>query len=188
MVSGELMSAVLELVKSQDSELVTFIADPQAFEMSWPFVRQGLARIRKRQDRDHPDRATWRPEHIRAALIEGFQMQAKGAMPITELWLACPREKKLPFPVAFTVTQTTMDPFVHVPLSLFIWCSYHDPKDRSDAVTSINSAIATEAKRRGYCKLEAMTARLGLARRMAKFGWVKTMDCLELDLYAEKAG
>jgi hypothetical protein len=133
----------------------------------WPFIRGGLAKIKRRQG----TRSTWHPEHIWAAVTAGR----------AELWLALVSGQ----PVAYMVTQATTDPFLCINTSLFVWFAYSDPQAPREVVTKFDEFLCDMARSRGYAYVECLTARDGLARRMGRLGWTKVMDVLRKDLWEE---
>lgn len=175
------MSPVVELVrrKAEPAYAVTCVATPPHLIDVWPFVRNGLAQIKRRQERDHPGRSTWTPEHvlhaIRTALLSGITPQHP--WPVTQLWMAWDADA----PRAFAVTQTATDPWLNVTNGLFVWMAYAEPSARG-AVAVLDAELERIARERGYTHMTALTARRGLARRMAKLGWYAPMTCLQKDL------
>jgi len=147
--------------------------------LNWPFIRRGLVAIKKRQGW----RSTWRPEHVRDAIMKGH----------AELWLGYPATATeagttVPHgaPIAFAVTQPMIDPFVHQALGWFVWFAYKDPLDRSDIVRVMDDYLEMVGRFRGYQFLEMLTAREGLVRRLVKHGWRKTLSVVRKDLWLDQ--
>jgi len=138
----------------------------------WPFIRRGLVLIKSRQKHG----GFWEPEHVRASIVAGQ----------SELWLAFADGGMIETPVGFTVTQMTTDPFLHVPIGLFVWMAWKEPGDRTDAVAAMDEHITQVARDRGLRHIEALTARPGLGRRLAKHGWVVSMEVVRKELYSKE--
>ena len=139
----------------------------------WGFVRHGLLAVKRKAK----GAIVWHPEHLRLALEKGFTREPGGA----ELWLACSSGT----PVAFVITTPEYDPFLNLPMSLYVWISYHDPLVRSDAVPKLEAVIEEVARARGFASLRCMTTRKGLLPRLAPFGWRQVLVVLEKPLYEE---
>ena len=140
-------------------------ATPATLIESWPWLRECLMRIKRRQG----PRSTWRPEHVRDAVNRG---QA-------ELWFVTVGT----LPVAFTVTQALTDPFTGIP-SWLVWMAYADPRSAPrETVARMDAYLERVARERGFATMMAMTARPGLARRLERFGWKPVLTTLQKDLY-----
>ena len=138
----------------------------------WPFIRAGLASIKARQGH----RSTWTPEHVRAALVgQG------GQAPTAELWLATIDDK----PVAFTITQSLVDGFLHIANGLFIWFAYSKPEVSGTVRPIMDAYMEQIARERGCSYIEAYTARPGLGRALKRHGWVKVLEVLRKPLYED---
>jgi len=139
------------------------LVDLHAF---WPFIRVGLNKIRARLEKH----SYWEPEHVYAALVAGR----------AQLLLALRGEAV----VGFTVVTVQSDPFLQVPLSLFVWIAYSE----GGGVVEMDDALEALARTQGLRFLEALTARTGLLRRIARHGWYRAMTILRKDLYDERKG
>lgn len=140
-------------------------ATPETLKQWWPLMRLWLASIKRRQG----PRAVWTPEHVRQAIEQG-----RG-----DLWLAMVGDEL----VGFTVTQMAMNHFLNVVDGMFVWMAYYKPGDKSGAVKAMDRHIEQVAKDRGCAYIEAMTARKGLGRRLARHGWECVLYVLRKDLY-----
>lgn len=138
----------------------------------WPRIREGLMKIRERQGA----RATWRPEHVRAAIVGG---QA-------ELWGIFSNVDPYPEELAgFAVTQPLTDPFLNLPTGMFVWMAYQytDVAGREKTVRTMDDHLTEVARSRGYTHLQAFTSRAGLGRRLRSMGWETVMHVVQKELY-----
>lgn len=131
----------------------------------WPFIRDALLRIKRRQRHQ----SGWTPQHVHAALMAGR----------AELWLSFLEECL----VGFTVTQVLLDPFLNAATGLFVWFAHKDPHIVCDAIPAMDAFLERVARDRGYEYLEALTARKGLARRLERYGWRGVLEVVRKELY-----
>ncbi len=145
-------------------------ADPANINEHWGFIRSGLEKIRRHAIKVGLQ-THWLPEHVKVALHE------KRA----DCWLVVEGDAA----VAFVITQVQTDPFVNLPLSLFVWHAYSLP---GHDVVAITDAFIEQRARESHLRwIDALTARPGLPRRLAKFGWRAAMTIIRKDLIPQEA-
>lgn len=171
------MKAVAIARAVQPESLVVGSASWEELIRYWPFVLEGLRKVRA----DLEGHSFWEPEHIRAALEASFLAAKRGEVPGTELWLC--RDPEGGGVAAFAVTQVMVDPFLHVPLCLFVWVMYKDPAYTGDAVGATVAQLEAAARVRGYRWLEAMTIIPAFAKHLERHGWRHTLSVMRRDLW-----
>jgi hypothetical protein len=127
----------------------------------WPFMREGLLSIKQRLG----THSHWEPVNIYNALVKGT----------ANLFLVERGERV----VGFFVTTLQVDPFLGVPMSLFVWIAY----SVDGGVEEGHAFLEGYARTCGVEYIEALTARKGLVKRMQKFGWGLAMYIIRKDLY-----
>lgn len=140
-------------------------ADPNSITAHWGFLRKGLEQIRQHSLK-RGNKVYWLPEHVAFAVVQNR----------AELWWVLEDEVI----VAFVVTQFATDPFVQVPLGLFIWQAWAQPGHN---VVELTDAFLSEYALANRCLyMDAYTARPGLPRRLGKLGWRATMSVIRKEL------
>ena len=178
----ELLDESIPLARPNGHDTLTTstvqLGDEHDVHFHWPFIRKGLAAIKRRQGW----RSTWTPEHVRASLLAkqaelwlGYQVEA------TSAGVTPPQGS----PIAFSITQPMTDPFLHQQYGWFVWFAYRDPAVPSDIVRVMDAHLESVARFRGYRYLEALTARPGLGKRMKPLGWDVVMEVIRKDLWLE---
>lgn len=174
---GARQQKVVPLIPNENPRVaVRLVIEPELLMSVWPFVRKGLAHIKKKQGHS----ATWTPEHILAALQAGIA-KVQGVMQ-AELWLGFVDNELC----AFAVTQEMSDVFTHTRAGMLVWMAYRDPKCPALIVDEMDVYLADQARMRGYAYIEAITTRPGLVARMARNGWRPMMYMLRKGLYPEE--
>jgi hypothetical protein len=113
----------------------------------WPWVKERLQRI-KEKDRSA---GHWLPEHVRHRVLQGLFGQS-----MVELYLAVDDDQVL---YGFIVTDTLVDPFVNVPLTLWVWAGWGNR-----AMIRLLPWLVDLAKKRGLTGIEFDSGRVGWAR------------------------
>jgi len=144
----------------------------------WGFIRSGLASVR----RELEGRSFWEPEHIRLALEQSFAAEVRGEAPVCQLWLGWDQQ----VPQALMVTQLMIDPFLHVPLTLFVWIFYKHPRYPGHLMLECWEQFSHYARLRGCRTLEAMTGIPAYADYLASQGWEKVMTVMRKSLWPEQ--
>lgn len=157
--------SVVALSRNETAALVVKVTTPEELIDVWPFVRSGLVKIKKRQ---HVESSGWVPENIRQSIVLGQ----------SELWLV----KKDECVVGFVVTQIMNDPFLNIPYTLFIWMAY----SVDGGVMETERLLAEYGRSKGCRRMEALTQRRGLERRLHRYGWKESNIIIYKDLYPEE--
>ncbi|MDE2232861.1 MAG: hypothetical protein KGJ90_01900 [Patescibacteria group bacterium] len=116
----------------------------------WAFIKHGLEMVKAKIG----NRAKWTPMHVRQAILAGN----------SELWLGVDGEK----PVGFYVLSVVNDPFIHIPVSLFIWVAYGEELHLIELGMPY---IIARAKELGLQTIEFLSPRQGWGRRLENLGF-----------------
>lgn len=121
----------------------------------WPHIREGLLRIQQK----NPPRAHWLPEHVLMELHKGLAGQ--NAM---ECFLAHDGITELSH--GFIVVYPLIDPFVSLPLKLFVWMLALEPQTMLQLVPELDHMV----RARGFRGWQMQTSRKGWIRRCRDVG------------------
>lgn len=147
-------------------------ADWQAMVSSWPFVRAGLKTIKAKDRRS----GNWTTEHVRAMLEMGYKGQGT-----CELWMIYAHNDE---PVGFVVTSVGPDVHLGVPLGLFIWITYLEPRHHASFDMALGE-LEQIAKARGLRYVEGMSSRAGWGRKLQRRGFDTHMTLYRKNVWAE---
>lgn len=146
-----------------DSVRVVKVTTPKMLAEVWPWVRQRLERIKKKDK----SAGNWTSEHVRFALLQGM---AKPPGSLVELFLAVDEGTVIR---GFIVTVVRIDQYLNIPWTLYIWLG------------SLNRGLM----RRFLPWLEEMARERGLSEikfESGRFGWMGTIGHLpESGFYCE---
>lgn len=128
------------------------IADMKMLNEVWPYVRARLAAIKKK---DKTSRH-WIPEHVRNEIQKGLVGQST-----TELYVGVDDSKVLH---GFIVTQVCLDPFINVPMTLWVWFAWLN----NEMIDRFTPYLENLARERGLTQIEFDTGRFGWAGAIRK--------------------
>lgn len=136
-------------------------------EYHWRYIRAGLLKVLSKQDRH----VSWHPEHVKQ------QVQANQA----EMYFVVQPDDVSPNLVlnGFFVLSMMNDPFLHMPVGLFVWIAYANGPAFDDGLAAIDHM----AFERGVRFIECITPRPGLVRKLTHRGWRVSDYILRKDMY-----
>lgn len=131
------------------------VTTPDMLMTYWPHIREGLLHIQKK----NPPRAHWLPEHVLLELHKGLAGQ--NAM---ECFLAHDGTAEVSH--GFMVVYPLIDPFVSLPLKLFVWMLALEANTMMQLVPELDHMV----KSRGFRGWQMQTSRRGWVRRCRDVG------------------
>ena len=151
------------------SPLVIHRSTLEDLERHWPYIKRGLKIVRSKQTKH----SYWTPEHVRMELMAGR----------AELYFVADalEDGTLGVMHGFFVVTHLLDPFLHVPLGLFVWVAYAQLPGFDQAEQWIEQL----ARQRGMRFVETISPRPGMPRRLQKAGWYVAQTVLRKDLEDE---
>lgn len=149
----------LKSVPMVEERILVVIPVRQPFDeltQRWDYIRAGLLKVREAMKGVH---SYWRPEHVRTSILQGtaelFLIYVQGGNEI----------------VGFFVTSVQHDPFLHVPVSLFVWIAYAE----GGCVEAGEELLVKLARERGLLYLETFTPHNWLVEKLLRLGWSAPM-------------
>lgn len=137
--------------------------------LRWPLLRKWLLEIGRKNPKSY---AKWEPEHIRLEVLKGIAGQNG-----VQMFLCFNPDLQ-----GFFITYPQVDPFVNLPLALFIWLTY-GPNGVLEYAMPFIEQMAREG---GYTAIEGMSGRPGWIRRLARYGFEPTQVVLRKNLLDEE--
>lgn len=158
----------------------------------WSFVRKGCLSISEQIH--HYGHSGWTPEHIRASVLAGnaeffggYRREILGYTIMDGMQIgdgkggfASSREARLGEEqlVGFFITSIITDPFLHIPVGMFVWIAYSEGHGTREGLELCKKL----GKERGLLYLECMSSVPDFEIRMSKIGWKEVFKVLRIDL------
>jgi len=138
------------------------ILAPDLLGHLWPWMREGLAHIRRK---NLSSRTTWLPEHVRDQIALGLtNPQLLPQFNRTECFIGHNADDDAL--QGFLVMYPLVDPFVTLPLAWFVWMASIHPHTLAHILPEFEAL----ARERGYRRWEWTSPRAGWERRAQRFG------------------
>lgn len=148
------------------------VTTPAMLMTFWPSIRSGLLRLRQK----NPPRTQWLPEHVLLELHKGFAGQSS-----VECFLA--HDGDVDETHGFIILYPLIDPFVGLPLRLFVWMLSLEPHVMVQLVPELDAMTLS----RGYHGWQMQTGREGWLRRCKAVGARVVEYVIAKDLLIEGA-
>lgn len=155
----------MELARKAEPQLSVERASPAALNLAWPFIRDGLLKVKA-----NSPTVTWIPEQVRRAVERGY-MEPTGC----ELFLCQENDRA----VGFYIMLPQFDPWLSINIVWLCWIFYSSTHGLLDRVMPI---AKTQARERGYAAIDYLTALPRLVKHMGKHGFKQTQAVCRLEL------
>lgn len=137
------------------------LCDAPLLKASWPFIRRGLLKIKKKDKRS----GQWIPEHVRQRIEAGFAGRI-----FCECYLCIEDDGERQRPVGMCVVTSYPDEFVGVPLSLFMWITYCE-KPMRKVLPQVMPTLIRRRDELGLRFIDGVSSRFGWMKELSRNGF-----------------